>query len=186
MSLILGAVCDDGVVLAADSKTIFNDTKAVSYKIKKIHKVGSVAFGIAGLGYYDRAIEVLKKSINDWLIFNPSIHLEVITDELCTKAEKFLIDETANFHILLANSDCLYSIQAHMDEDRYVRYAKHRIEKSAIAGIEDVQLIPYLGARTTQQLGSHLAQIIRLNKGPTVGGRTQIVPLPKHVKLHSL
>jgi len=178
MTLILGTVCDDGVVIAGDSKTVDSKTKKIasSYNIKKVHTVGTIAFGMAGTGYFEETAEALKKSIGQWLIFNPDIHLGVIVEEICNKPYEFLLTDKSNLTIVVANKDFLYSIHARTTKKGYVKREYHQVH-AAIAGIKDYEMPDYSGTKTTKELAEFLKQTIKLNRGPYVGGRTQVVIL---------
>lgn len=177
MTLILGQVCDDGVVIAGDSKTVDSKTKKVaSYDIKKVHKVGTIAFGMAGTGYFKETAEALQKNIAQWLEFNPGIHLGAIVDDICNKADKFLLTEKSNLTIVLANKDFLYSIRVRINKKGYIK-GKYEQIFAVIVGIKDVKMTDYSGANTTKDTAQFFKQTIKLNNGPYVGGRTQVVIL---------
>lgn len=177
MTLILGTLCDDGVVIAGDSKTVDSETKKkASYDIKKVHRVGTIAFGIAGTGYFKETAEALKKSIRQWLEFNPNIHLGVIVDEICNKPYEFLLTDKSNLTIIMANKDFLYSIRARTNKKGYVK-GRYKQVHAVIAGIKDVKMPDYSGTNSTKDLAEFLKQTIKLNKGLYVGGRTQVVVL---------
>jgi hypothetical protein len=176
MTLILGAICEDGAVIVADRKIISQDTGVARYDIPKLHRVGSIAFGIAGQGFFEKTAAALSKQINEWLEFNPKIHLGIIVHEICKKLEKILIIQEANLHIIIANKDFLYSITAFIDEHGIVRYRYEEVE-SIITGIDNVKFLPYKGADITDGYADVFKRIIRLNKGTYVGGRTQTIIL---------
>lgn len=177
MTLILGALCKDGVVIAGDSKTVAYENKNdARYDIKKVHRVNTIAFAIAGTGYFEDATEALKQSIGQWLEFNPKIHLGIIVDEISRKAEKFLLTDKAKLTILMANKDFMYLIQARVNKKGYY-VVKRKQGDRAIAGIKDVEMDIYKGTETTKDYAEFFKQTIRHNKGSYVGGRTQVVIL---------
>jgi hypothetical protein len=177
MTLILGMVCEDGVVIAADSKMTPHEGGKATYDFKKICKVENFAIAIAGVGYFGAAIKELSDTVRGLLRLNPNIPLHLIATEMCRWCANFLIVEEAYFVVLVADSKDMYHIQA-----RYRRgIPEARFDKvdSDMAGIEDVKLLPYKGGETTKEYSAYFKKVIRLNKGPHVGGRTQVVILKK-------
>jgi hypothetical protein len=175
MSLILGAVCDDGVVIAADSKfTPYGGGKA-TYKSKKIITVGGIAIAMAGVANFESSAKAISSQVRGLLRLNPNIPLSLIATEMCKWCANFLIVEEAYLSVLLANNKEMFYL--------HTRYHKGLPEAwfdkvdSAIAGIEDVKYLSYKGPETTEAYSGLFKAIIRLNKGSHVGGRTQVIIL---------
>lgn len=177
MTLILGTVCDDGVVIAGDSKTVDSKTKKIaSYDVKKVHRVGTIAFAMAGTGHFEETAEVLKKEIAQWLVFNSNMHLGIIVSEVFKQPEKILLTKKTNLTVIIANKDFLYLVDVSFNRNGIVK-GKISETHAAIAGIDDYRMPKFSGTKTTKDYAEFFKQTIKLNRGPYVGGRTRVVIL---------
>jgi len=170
MTLIIGVVCSDGVIIASDSKMVSAE-KQPTYDNQKIFQVGKRAIAFGGTAAFSVTSNAIVGSVEYLIRSNPKVTIREIADKVCEQATNFLKISGTKYSIIVADSSCLYIIQ--------VPPGTIEESDSTMMGVKDVMLLPPIKENTTKAYKGHLKKTIELNVGRTVGGPTQIVILKK-------
>lgn len=177
MTLIVGKICDDGVILGGDSKA-YDNINPPTYDNKKIFEIGrNKAIAFAGKYIHGKFTANSIAGSARALLKHRDMELEALADALKDVAYSHTYMDDTRIGIILADSRELYTID--------VSSTKWRIEKVTeegampAMGIDDVKLLPKPKTNTLKDTEPFIRELIAINTGDFVGGDTQIAILER-------
>lgn len=171
MTLILGKVCDDGVILAADSKGSYPGTEPY-YDKQKIFPINDgVALAIAGTEMLKETPSLIAGSLRVFMRRNRSMLGIEAAEYIREYGALHLFKPKTEITVFVADSRNLYAVFLHTGiiEQGY----------GFEGGIKHVKHVKEPDEETTKAYTAYYKALIKLNEGETVGGKPQVAILNK-------
>ncbi len=118
MTLILGKICDDGVILAGDSKA-YDNINPATYDNQKVFEIGrNKAVAFAGKNIFGKSTASAIAGSALSLLKHKDIELRLLAEALKEVAASHMYTDETRIGLLLADSEELYAIDVSPTEWR--------------------------------------------------------------------
>lgn len=175
MTLIVGKVCDDGVILGSDSKA-YDNINPPTYDNQKVFEIGrNKALAFAGKNIQGKITANAIAGTAQALLKRRDMELGALADLLKDIAGEHMYVNETRIGLLLADSRELYIIDVSPTEWRIEKVTEEGAMPAM--GIDDVRLLPKPKTNTIKDTEPFIRELLDINEGDYVGGDTQIAIL---------
>jgi hypothetical protein len=168
MTLVLGKVCSDGVIVMSDSKATYSNGLPPTYDNQKVFDLGGWAIAFAGEDIPKLTANAIASTVELIIKRTPGITALDLADFVCRDARSFLTTPNAKMGIVLADSKSLQAIDVNKMEINFA-------ENLAMGTVDDVKFPPPIKVNTVKAFKKYLEETLRLNEGEHIGGPVQTV-----------
>jgi 20S proteasome alpha/beta subunit len=169
MTMILCMVCSDGVVVVSDSKRTMPSEKP-TYNNQKIFNFGDILMAVSGLNtYIEMVSDAIAGSAQYFVETNPGVTAKEVAVKVREQATKLLLGDGAKFVFVVADTKTIYTVE--------VPDGTITNKEGIMISPKNPKTLPPIKESTTEAYSKYFKKTIELNKGLTVGGRTQVVIL---------
>lgn len=188
MTLILGIIGDDGIVLSADGRAVYEHSYPPDNNLKKIYPLEHMFVGIGGRGFMrDDEEQIFLSKCRTFIETSPS-DVHRYAEFMLTVAKVYSENKTGfEIGILLAGYDLdnhnrstvprLYRIALGQDCKYKLTTATAGRYEVICDAIPNMDILPTM--RQVEHLRTHAVSAIRANKSETVGGDITTVVITK-------